>query len=154
MGVMVKYGISAAALIVRNGQILLVHHREAGRYDFWVPPGGSLEGNESIFECAKRETFEETGLVVELDRILYIQEFWEPEYHFCKFFISGKILSGSLTLANREKDEGFLVGLRFFSPDDLLNITVYPENLREQFWDDLKAEPTTTRYLGLEQLRC
>ena len=82
-----RYGISAAALIVQDKRILLVRHREAGSYDFWVPPGGSLEGAESIFECAQRETIEETGLSVELGHILYIQEFWEPGYHFCKFFI-------------------------------------------------------------------
>ncbi len=66
-----RYGISAAALIVQDEQILLVDHREAGHYDFWLPPGGSLEGSESIFECAGCETLEETGLNVEMDRILY-----------------------------------------------------------------------------------
>ena len=67
-----RYGISAAALVVRDEQVLLVTHRETGRYDFWLPPGGSLEGSESIFECARRETLEETGLNVELEHILYI----------------------------------------------------------------------------------
>jgi ADP-ribose pyrophosphatase YjhB (NUDIX family) len=82
-----RYGISAAALVIQNRQVLLVNHKAAGQYDFWLPPGGRVEGEESIFECARRETFEETGLAVQPDRILYIQEFTEPDYHFCKFFI-------------------------------------------------------------------
>jgi 8-oxo-dGTP diphosphatase len=41
-----RYGISAAALIVHEQQILLVNHRVAGQYDFWLPPGGRLEGEE------------------------------------------------------------------------------------------------------------
>jgi ADP-ribose pyrophosphatase YjhB (NUDIX family) len=148
-----EYGISAAALVVEGERILLVHHQEAERFDFWVPPGGRLKGNESIFECAKREALEETGLIVELDRIVYIQEFWEPEYHFCKFFILGRTLGGDLTLANKEQGEGFLVDARFFSQDDLRDVTVHPEILKDQFWDDLKVGFMGTRYLGLERLR-
>jgi 8-oxo-dGTP diphosphatase len=148
-----RYGLSAAALIVRHEQVLLVNHRETGRYDFWLPPGGSLEGGESIFECAKRETFEETGLNVEPAHILYIQEFWEPGYHFCKFFIVCRAFSGDLTLANREEAESFLVAARFFAQDDLHGLTVHPEILKEQFWDDVKANPPVTRYLGLERMR-
>jgi len=45
-----RYGISAAAIIVRHERVLLVKHRgeEVGRgpYDFWVAPGGGLEGDE------------------------------------------------------------------------------------------------------------
>jgi len=147
-----RYGISAAVIMVQDEQILLVNHREIGRYDFWTPPGGRLEGNESIFECAKREALEETGLSVELDRILYIQEFWEPGYHFCKFFILCKAFNGTLTLANKEREESFLMDARSFSQDDLRNITVHPEILKEQFWSDLKSERPTTRYLGLEKI--
>jgi 8-oxo-dGTP diphosphatase len=66
-----RYGISAAALIVHEQQVLLVNHRGNG-YDFWLPPGGKLEDTESIFDCARRETWEETGLAVHLDRIVYI----------------------------------------------------------------------------------
>lgn len=147
-----RYGISAAALVVQEERLLLVHHRAEG-YDFWVPPGGGLQGHESIFECARRETLEETGLVVELDRILYVQEFWEPDYHFCKFFILGRRLGGDLTLANREPGEGFLVAVRFFSRDEVRDLTVHPEALREEFWEDRKGE-CAARYLGLERLRC
>ncbi len=41
-----RYGISAAALIIQDKQVLLVNHRVAGQYDFWLPPGGRLEGEE------------------------------------------------------------------------------------------------------------
>ena len=147
-----KYGISAAALIVQKNQILLVNHRENGKYDFWVPPGGSLVGSESILDCARRETLEETGLTIELGQILYIQELWEPGYHFCKFFILCTTFSGDLTLANKEPDETFLVDTRFFSQEALQNMTVFPTILKDQFWLDIQAEIPLTRYLGLEKL--
>jgi len=147
-----RYGISAAALIVQIDQVLLVNHRENGKYDFWVPPGGSLVGSESILDCARRETLEETGLTIELGQILYIQELWEPGYHFCKFFILCTTFSGDLTLANKEPDETFLVDTRFFSQEALQNMTVFPTILKDQFWLDIQAEIPLTRYLGLEKL--
>ena len=36
----------------------------------WTMPGGKLELNEKLFDCAKRETFEETGIKV-LDAKLF-----------------------------------------------------------------------------------
>ena len=76
-----QYGVSAARIVFEDDKILLAHHVEPG-YDFWTFPGGRLEGDESIFDCVRREMAEETGLAVEPDRIVYIQEFVEPDYHF------------------------------------------------------------------------
>jgi 8-oxo-dGTP diphosphatase len=106
----VRYGISAGALVPQDNRVLLVHHREKGHYDFWVPPGGRVEGEESVFECARREAFEETGLNVDPDRIVYIQEFVEPGYHFCKFFILCAAYTGDITLENRDANVKFSGG--------------------------------------------
>lgn len=143
-----RYGISAAALVINDDSVLMVHHREPG-YDFWVPPGGKLEGEESIFECAARETFEETGLAVELDKIAYIREFVEPGYHFCKFFITCARWSGEVTLDNKPADEDHLVDARFISRDKLAGMTVYPEIMKDRFWSDSRTGFPVTRYLGL-----
>jgi 8-oxo-dGTP diphosphatase len=147
-----RYGISAAALIVHEGRLLLVRHREPEQYDFWTPPGGSLQGDESIFDCARRELREETDLNAELGRILYIQEFVEPGYHFCKFFILASSFSGTLTLANRQPGEEFLQEARFFAREELASLTVHPEILKDQFWQDRAADYPPTRYLGLERM--
>ena len=148
----VRYGISAAALIVQHKHLLLVNHRKSGQYDFWLPPGGKLQGQESIFDCARREVLEETGLSVDLDRIVYIVEYVEPHYHFCKFFISCKRFAGTLTLANREPEETFLVNARFFAKADLRGLDVRPAILQDRFWDDLEAGFPKTRYLGLKKI--
>jgi len=149
-----RYGISAGSIIIdKLDRILLVHHYEAGKYDFWVPPGGSLEGNESIYDCARRELLEETGFIADLDFPLYIQEFWEPDYHFVKIFILGNITGGTLTTQNKESTESFLIEAKFFSKNELQELTVFPEILKDQFWKDRKENKLTTRYLGLERLK-
>ena len=148
-----RYGISAAALITQQQRLLLVNHRKRGQYDFWVPPGGKLQGDESIFDCARRETMEETGLSVVLDRIIYIVEYAEPGYHFCKFFIRCETFDGDITLTNREQAETFLTDARFFLKVGMKGLDVRPTILRDRFWDDLEAGFPETQYLGLEQIK-
>ncbi|MGD8808593.1 MAG: NUDIX hydrolase [Gammaproteobacteria bacterium] len=54
---------NAGCLIVLNGRTLLIEHRVSGRLGF---PGGTAEAGE-ISQCtAHRETWEETGLDVEV----------------------------------------------------------------------------------------
>ena len=143
-----RYGISAASLLVEDGRILLVHHYERGRYDFWVPPGGKLKGDESIFQCAQRETLEETALRVDPYGIAYVQEYVQPGYHFCKFFMACRGQSGEIGVRNRDADETFLVEARFLSRGDLADLTVHPEIIRNEFWRDLEDGFSVTKYLA------
>lgn len=54
---------TSTAYIVENGRILLIFHRKLKK---WLPPGGHVDANETPQEAAIRETFEETGLKIEL----------------------------------------------------------------------------------------
>lgn len=146
-----QYAISAGAVVLRAGQLLLVHHRGEG-YDFWVPPGGRLRGEESIFNCAARETLEETGLRVIPERIVYVEEFLEGSLHFCKFWVLASDPGGNPTVAGRDPDEEFLVEARFVTQDAMRNLVVFPRTLREGFWEDLASGFSQMRYLGLQRI--
>lgn len=70
-----RHRIRAAVLVVEGDSVLLVQHQHDelhGGESCWIPPGGGVDGEESLVECARRETLEETGLSVELGRIAYI----------------------------------------------------------------------------------
>ena len=58
-------------VVIRNDHILLVKHREhaTARY-YWVIPGGGREANETEEACVQREMFEETNLIVTIERLL------------------------------------------------------------------------------------
>ena len=146
-----RYGISAGTILVEDSKILLVRHKGAGM-DFWVPPGGSVEGEESVFECARREAFEETGLDVELDRIIYIEEFVDGDLRFCKLYILATAAAGVVTLENKTEEEDFLIDVRYFSQSDLSGMTVFPDVIKGQFWMDLENGFPETRYLGLTRV--
>ena len=53
----------AAAIIIRDGKVLLFHRQKPGR-DYYILPGGGVELEESFEEACIREVKEETGLDV------------------------------------------------------------------------------------------
>jgi 8-oxo-dGTP pyrophosphatase MutT (NUDIX family) len=63
---------AAGGLVVRDGEVLLVH-RPA--YDDWTFPKGKARPDESDEDCALREVTEETGLRCRLDRELESTEY-------------------------------------------------------------------------------
>ena len=56
----------AFALILREGQILMIKRGIKPHRGYWCPPGGVRDEGESLEEAAVREVKEETGLDVEV----------------------------------------------------------------------------------------
>ena len=154
-----KHRIRSAGLIIQDGKILLVKHRASNsETDFWwVPPGGGVEAeDDSIFACAAREIFEETGLTATLSRIAYIREFYDSifDIRHCEFFLPVDSFSGTPSLDHlppSSPDSDLVTELRWFTQSELNEITLYPEELRTLFWSDLQTNFSTIRYLGLQK---
>lgn len=127
--------ISAGALVFREGKILLVHHKLAGSFDFWVPPGGGVKHGESVFDGSRRETYEETGLVVEPLHICYLEEFLEEQKHVIKTWVYAEVIEGTLTLENLEQNENFVVDVGFFDQNEIQKMNVFPEILKTASWE-------------------
>jgi 8-oxo-dGTP pyrophosphatase MutT (NUDIX family) len=58
-----KIDFTVAIFVVRDHQILLIHHRKLNK---WLPLGGHIELDEDPESAALREAREESGLEVEL----------------------------------------------------------------------------------------
>jgi 8-oxo-dGTP pyrophosphatase MutT (NUDIX family) len=59
---------AAVAVVAReDGAVLLIRRTDNGN---WALPGGAIEMNESVADAAIRETFEETGIQVEITGLL------------------------------------------------------------------------------------
>jgi len=59
--------VGASAAIVQDNQVLLIRRNDL---PVWAMPGGGLESDETIKACCAREVQEETGLDVEIDRLV------------------------------------------------------------------------------------
>ena len=92
--------VRACGLCFYNNRILLVNHSLYGSGNsFWSPPGGGVEFGETVIEAVKREFKEETGLIVEVGEMLFMNEFIQPPLHAIELFFEilsfdGELLTG------------------------------------------------------------
>lgn len=66
--------VNVSAIIHHNDKVLVIHRAADDDYfpDYWGIPGGSMEDGDTCLEdTAVRETFEEVGLPIKPDRILF-----------------------------------------------------------------------------------
>jgi 8-oxo-dGTP diphosphatase len=61
---------AAGVVVVEDGRVLMVQRKFEPRAGQWTLPAGFVEYDEHVEACAARETREETGLRVELTRLL------------------------------------------------------------------------------------
>ena len=109
------YGVRAVVLLSQEGKLLLVRLVDPDTGDaWWVPPGGRMEDrDDSVQACAAREVYEETGLQVDVGRLVYYREFielarnrlWLEMYFLADRFNGTATLDG---LDNRSPGETFL----------------------------------------------
>lgn len=147
-----KNRIRVATLLLKDDKLLLVKHVDKTGFEWWVPPGGGLEGGETVLECAKREVFEETGLIVKIEKLAYVRQFISFENNNLELFFIGKVISGSETMKNLKglDDEHSIKELRYFTQKEFKNLTVFPEDLKSQFWKDKKKDFPTS-FLGVQE---
>lgn len=110
-------------VITEDNKILLVRHRKGSR-QYWVLPGGRLEYGETFHECAIREIEEETGLAVEVDKIVYLSEAIAPDRsrHIVNVYLTAKVTGGVLRVGN----EPVLAGVDYLPLSELGRLTLYP----------------------------
>ena len=54
--------IRVSAILRWEGRILLCRHEKAGRGEYWLLPGGGVNGGESLVQALRRELEEEVGV--------------------------------------------------------------------------------------------
>ncbi len=62
--------VAAAVLVEQDGRVLLVRRANEPYRGLWTLPAGFVNGGEDPARAAARECFEETGLIVEVKRVL------------------------------------------------------------------------------------
>lgn len=99
-----RVGLGVA--IIRDGKILLGKRKGSHGAGEYSPPGGGLEHGESIEDCARRETLEETGIQITNIRFLCLfnQRFYPPN-HFVNIGVQADWKSGEPKVMEPEKCE-------------------------------------------------
>ena len=137
--------ISAGAIVEHDSRVLFVRHHRPGHYDFWVCPGGGVQGHESLTQAAVREVLEECGLAVRISKLLYVEELTSPETRLVKFWFAGHLVGGELSTAHPEAAAEHIVQAGWLSRSEFAGKTVFPPILAEQYWQDRdRGFPTVT----------
>lgn len=70
--------VAAGTFVVEDERVLLVRRGVEPRLGLWALPAGYAEADETPAEAAVRETYEETGLHVAVDRLMGVYHFAGP----------------------------------------------------------------------------
>lgn len=136
----------AVVLIDAQERILLVRHRK-GEKTYWLLPGGGLDFGEPIFEAARRELMEETGLEIEADRMLYVSEAISPDgaRHILNMYVMGRVTGGQLG----PPPAGDVIDQIAWLPlADLPGLTMYPAIAEHILASHAQGFAHEVRYLG------
>lgn len=95
---------AVAAIIVRNREILLIKRGAEPNLGKWSIPGGSMEIGETIEEAVKRETLEETGLVIDVGEFAGVSDLIVKQddtilFHYILLDYFGTVVSGAAAAA-------------------------------------------------------
>ena len=118
------FRIGVYALIFDDKRVLLAHRRDI---DWWNLPGGGMEIGETVEEAMCREVLEETGLEVQVERLVGVYS--KPQKQEVVLTFRCRVTGGELQATTESR------ACRYFPPDALPHNTL-PKH-RERIEDDL-----------------
>lgn len=125
--------IRVSGILVKASSILLVRVKSPVTDRFvWMPPGGGLEFGETLHQCLVREFLEETGLNIEAEEFLFINELVKKPYHAVELFYRVRETGGSLKLGidpEHDSDSQIIHDIQWMPLSSLPNISFSPEKL-------------------------
>lgn len=114
--------VGVAVIVLKEGCVLLGKRKNAHGEGLWAPPGGHLEGGETMEQCAERELAEETGLTALSLKVGPWRSDVIEGKHYITFFVFVDRIEGELQLLEPHKCEGW----QWFSSEKGLPSPLFP----------------------------
>jgi len=121
--------VGVGAVIIRDGQVLLVKRGREPAKGLWAIPGGAVEPGETLQAAAEREILEETGVVINAGEPIFAFDLIEKDetgalkFHYVIVDLRAEYISGEPVAADDAVDA------RWLKPRDLDSLDVVPVTL-------------------------
>lgn len=110
--------------VIKDGALLMVKRGRGPNAGMWAIPGGKVDYGESMPAAAIRELREETGIVAEIERVIWVGDAIgpgdPPEWHYTLVDYLARMTGGTLEAA----DDAELVA--WVPLDQVLDLPVTP----------------------------
>lgn len=116
--------VIVGGVLEKDNKYLLVQEAKEKCRGKWNLPAGHLVPNETIFEAAKREIKEESGLDVELSGVCQIGNIKLKNDLFISVIFSAKVINGNIHF---DPDE--ILDVKWFTYEEILSMK---ESLRSE----------------------
>jgi ADP-ribose pyrophosphatase YjhB (NUDIX family) len=132
-----------AAVIIRDGRVLLVAHKK-NKDIYWLLPGGGVDFGESLEKALQRELREELGITASVGDIALVCDSIDPEQrrHIVNIFFHCTSDDGNYSLGT----DGRLHRYCFFSIDEMRDIILFPP-IKEELGTMILGGDITRVYL-------
>jgi len=113
-----NFHIRVTGILIEDRKILLVKQRVT-QSRAWSLPGGRVEAGELLDDAMNREMLEETELVTEVERLLYVcdKNDCDPPILHVTFLL--KRISGNIALPSNEHEDNPISDVRFVDFSEL-----------------------------------
>lgn len=110
--------LTVDTIIINDNKVVLIKRLNNPYENHWAIPGGFVEYGEKVEDAAVREAKEETGLDIELTKLVgvYSDPNRDPRGHTVTVAYTAKIIGGTLKSDSDAKDA------RFIEIDELKNL--------------------------------
>ena len=129
--------LRVGAIIIKEGKLLMVGNRIRPEYLYSV--GGRIQFGETAEEAVRREVYEETGVMLEVDRLGFVHEnyFYGDAasnrgklIYEISFFFYMKVPDGFSPVSASFTEDDSREHLQWISPED--PVTFYPDFFRTE----------------------
>jgi 8-oxo-dGTP diphosphatase len=147
---MSKVRISAKAIIIQDGHLLVIRNRDSSG-DWYSLPGGGQEHGETLTAALNRECLEEIGSGVTVGRIRFVRDYIAKNHEFAAEDDSHQVevmFECQLTSAPGlgAKPDSMQTGVEWLELMDLSNHRLYPKALQRLLSGDAPVDGPL--YLG------
>ncbi len=124
---MPKINVRVSGIVFKDGKVAVVRHENKMHGNYYILPGGGLERDETIEECAIREVKEEIGLDVKIKSLAYYEDVVSADDHTLHLIFWCEVIGGNPSILDPDNkikeilflDENQLKGLQKFFPEKL-----------------------------------